>query len=509
MSQQDLQMLENAAEISDNFRCKIYWKKLHSKTSGKAYIAEQDPVGDKYVETTILQQTEQGDWVAMRTMHPKNEDVSKLFTRIRASQENTKMQHYPLVVAMVVLSFLYGWLIKVTAIDQKPLIILRSQVFNIFLIGVIFLMAEGFIVYYILTSRMDFSYFRSVRRPRTKPYVLKKENRPASIVAQEFYGQFFAIDDSSDIDKMFGPAAGDWEDSIKTEDGSSYNEAINQLEADKYELEYQLHDKYSLVVHYQRKANTLDLVDVRDMSEAEREKYESDKADIKKELENQENSYKEKKAIIKPQIDEIKENIKRLEDEYDKKLQALVEETLTEERKKQIRNADSLVTTLKFQLASEKIKNIRNSRTIAGQYNESMAAALDAEERAMHMALYEYNKQQNLEYQIENRNGNGEMYPAKNGSSSFDSNFSMNMDLGEIINLLIKVGTVVIAFILITNGFNLVLANAAKITWPAAIFMIVLLAIIIIVWAWTSNKISRSKNYVNHSSTVDYNGRRP
>jgi len=507
MSEQNATMLENAPEISPNLKCKIYKGKLHSITSGKAYIAEQDPIGDDYVETTVLQQTKQGHWVAMRTTHPKNEDVSKLFTRVRVSENNLQMQFIPFYIALFVFGILYAWLIKVTAIDQRPLIIERGQVFNMALITLIFIMAEGFVIYHIFTAVMDFSYFRGNEGPKTRTFVLRKEDKPHSITAMEFRGQFFAIDDKTNIDRMFGPGAGAWEDSIVTENDIPYADAISQLQIDKYDLQYELHDKYQLVVHFRRKVNTLDLANLKDMTEKEFDKYNSELASVKEELQEQEKAYANAKEVITPQIDEIDEKIVILQKEYEEKLQDLVKEKLTDDRKQQITNADELIDHLKFQLSKSKIQNIRLNRTIAGQYDESMAAALDAEERAIHMSLYEYRNRRQIETDIESRNGNVPIGGGYSGSTNFDSNFSMNMDLGKILELVIKVAAIIVAFVLILNLFNKLLENAAKITWPAAIFMIVLFVVIITIWAWTSNKFGRARNYAQHSSTIDYQGR--
>lgn len=498
-------MLDNAAVVSSNLKVKVFRNRYHTTTKGKAYLAEQIQINEDYVESTVLQQNIEDDWIAFRVVHPSNESVSKQFTKLKSHRENFHLAQAPLYVAFVMLGILYGILIKVTVFDQRPLIIEQSMWFDIGLITIIFLLTEIFIIYVIYTLFMDFSYFRTTRSLKSEAFILRYEDKPQNITATVFHGQFFVIDEDSDLSKVFGPAAGDWEDTLVTEQGLPYSDVITQLQADKYELMYTLRDKFRITIHLKRKITTHSFDEFEGLTEEQRSEQKENLEKLKTEYQEKQEEYESLEREINPQIEEIDKTIAKLEEDYYAEIAKLAGEHVEKQHIDQIANSESIITQLKFENANLKIKNMRLSKTVAGQFDESMEAGLDFEERALHKAVFDFTQREKIKYDIENRLQNGHTIPnyASEDNGRFGGSFDTSMNLGTIIELSLKLGMLVLAVVIISNAFKTILSNAANVGWPAAVLMGIILILVIMAWAWSSNKINRSKNYKDNSQTLD------
>ena len=130
------------------------------ETHKKAWLIDQIELTENKIQSTILQQSTIGAWIAFETIHDKDVELEEIFVEISKASKNLKLMTYPLWFIIGILVIIEGLLIKKTLFDKEVIMLAKHDWINIILISLSVMLLFILFFYYILKQVMNEGYFR-------------------------------------------------------------------------------------------------------------------------------------------------------------------------------------------------------------------------------------------------------------------------------------------------------------------------------------------------------------
>ncbi len=153
-------LIPTAQLISKDMEVKVKDNNIIFETHGKAWLIEQIELSNNKVQSTLLQESTAGAWVAFETIHDKDVDIQEIFVQTRKASRDLKLMTYPLWAMIAALMIIEILLIKKTVIDKEVIILTKHDWSNFAWISIAAISIFALFFYYLINKKVHEAYFR-------------------------------------------------------------------------------------------------------------------------------------------------------------------------------------------------------------------------------------------------------------------------------------------------------------------------------------------------------------